>query len=77
MSGAVLVCIREMSAALARIREQRIAPARNAAHHLLSHACIFSLWPQAAAATAFPTRLEEVYASFSVAAGARLLRTSE
>ena len=66
MSGAVLVCIREMSAALARIREQRIAPTRNV-----------SLWPQAAAATAFQTRLEQVYASFSVAAGARLLRTSE
>ena len=43
MNDAVLVCIREMSAALARIRERRAAPTRDAAHHSLSHAYIFSV----------------------------------
>ena len=60
MDDAVLVCIREMS---------------HAARYSLSHAHVFGISSQAAAATSF--RLEEIYTSFSVVAGASLLRTSE
>ena len=60
MDDAVLVCIREMS---------------HAARYSLSHAYVFGISPQAAAATHF--LLEEIYTSFSVVAGASLLRTSE
>ena len=53
MNDAVLVRIREMSAALARTREWRTEPACDPAHHSFSHAYICSLLSQAVAANAF------------------------